>query len=110
MTTSISGPSGSSNGKGHARVWTAISVVAALAAAGLARKLLSTTWRATTGKRPPANPADPNVRVGEAVLWAAASGVVVGLARMLAQRNAARYFAKTTGALPPQLQDDDQDA
>jgi len=91
-------------------VWTVFSVVAALAAAALARKALNTTWRVTTGKKPPANPADPDVQVGEAVLWAAVSGTVVALARMLAQRKAARYYARSTGSLPPQLAADDQKA
>lgn len=91
-------------------MWTVFSVVAALAAAALARKALNTTWRVTTGKKPPANPADPDVQVGEAVLWAAVSGTVVALARMLAQRKAARYYARSTGSLPPQLAADDQKA
>ena len=32
----------------------------------------------------PANPADPDVGIGEAVMWAAISGTLIGVARMLA--------------------------
>jgi hypothetical protein len=74
------------------------------------KKGLNTSWRAATGKNPPANPADPDVSLGEAVMWAAVSGTAIGIARMLATRRAANYYAKSTGHLPPQLQKDDQDA
>ena len=90
------------------KAWTVLSLVAALLGASLAKKFLTTSWRAATGKQPPANPADPDVDVWEAVLWAAASGTAVGIARMLAQRRAARYYARSTGKLPPSLQPDDQ--
>ena len=70
------------------------SLVAALAAAAIAKKTLNSSWRAATGKNPPENPADPDVDVWEAVLWAAVSGTVIGLARMLAN---ARRPATTRG-------------
>ena len=92
------------------RVWTAFSLMAAIAAAAAAKKVLNTTWRATTGKNPPANPADPDVDVWEAVAWAAASGTLIAIARMLATRKAADYYTKSTGRLPPDLVKDDQDA
>jgi len=92
------------------KVFSAFSLAAALGAAALAKQALTTTWRATTGKNPPANPADPDVRIGEAVAWAVVSGTMVGLARMLASRKAASYYAKSTGHLPPQLKQDDQNA
>ncbi len=38
------------------------------------QKALNTSWKAATGKNPPANPADPDVDVWEAVLWATVSG------------------------------------
>src|SRR6476620_2322183 len=91
------------------KVWTVFSLVAALAAAAIAKKTLNSSWRAATGKNPPENPADPDVDVWEAVMWAAVSGTVIGLARMLATRRAAKYYAKSTGHLPPGLQKDDQD-
>ncbi len=92
------------------RVWTIMSLAAALLGATIARKTLTKSWQAATGKNPPANPADPDVDLWEAVLWAVASGTVVQLARMLMTRRAANYYAKSTGHLPPPLQKDDQDA
>ena len=76
----------------------------------VAKKALDKTWKVATGKKPPENPADPDVDVWEAVAWAVVSGAVVGLARMLAQRRAASYYAQSTGHLPPDLQTDDQEA
>jgi hypothetical protein len=96
--------------KSSSRTWSIVSLVAALGAAAIAKKGLNTSWKAATGKNPPANPADPDVDVWEAVLWATISGTAVGLARMLATRRAAIYYAKSTGHLPPNLQKDDQDA
>jgi Protein of unknown function (DUF4235) len=92
------------------KVWSVFSLVAALGAAALAKKALNTSWRAATGKNPPANPADPDVDLWEAVLWAAVSGTFVGIARMLASRKAADYYTRSTGHLPPDLVKDDQDA
>ncbi len=94
----------------NSKFYSAFSLVAALGAAAVAKKGLNGTWRAATGKNPPANPADPDVGLSEAVLWAALSGTLIGVARMLATRRAATYYAKSTGHLPPQLQKDDQDA
>ena len=94
----------------NSKFFSAFSLAAAVGAAAVAKKALNTTWRATTGKNPPANPADPDVRMGEAVMWAALSGTLIGVARMLAARRAAGYYAKSTGHLPPQLKKDDQDA
>lgn len=92
------------------KAWSAFSLMAALGAAAVAKKGLNTTWRAATGKNPPANPADPDVDLREAVAWAAVSGTFVALARMLATRRAANYYARSTGHLPKPLQKDDQDA
>lgn len=91
------------------KFFSAFSLVAAVFAAAVAKKGLNTSWRAATGKNPPANPADPDVDFKEAVLWAAVSGTLIALARMLAARGAAGYYAKSTGHLPPQLAKDSQD-
>jgi hypothetical protein len=96
--------------KDSSKFWSVFSLAAALIAATIAKKGLTTSWKAATGKNPPANPADPDVDVWEAVMWATVSGTAVGLARMLATRRAAIYYAKSTGHLPPNLQKDDQDA
>ncbi|MFL6108932.1 MAG: DUF4235 domain-containing protein [Marmoricola sp.] len=83
------------------KVWSVFSLVAALLAATVVRKGLNATWKAATGKEPPANPADPQVAMAEALLWAAVSGTLVAVARMLATRRAANYYARSTGKLPP---------
>ena len=49
------------------KAWAVFSLVAALAGATAAKKGLSTSWKAATGKEPPANPADPDVNLWEAV-------------------------------------------
>jgi hypothetical protein len=96
--------------KDSSKVWSIFSLVAALLGATVARKSLTKAWQTATGKNPPANPADPDVDLGEAVLWAVVSGTAVQLARMLATRRAANYYAKSTGHLPPGLGRDNQDA
>ena len=90
------------------KVWSVFSVVAALGAAAVAKKGMDTFWHTATGKKPPSNPADPDVDLREAVAWAAISGTVIALARMLASRRAAKYYVKSTGHLPGQLQHDGQ--
>ncbi|MBO9520506.1 MAG: DUF4235 domain-containing protein [Nocardioidaceae bacterium] len=94
------------SGPDSSKVWSLFSLVAALGAATVARKGLNATWKAATGKKPPANPADPEVAMAEAVAWAALSGTLVAVARMLATRKAANYYAKSTGHLPPGVRDD----
>lgn len=90
------------------KMWSILSLAAALAGAQVARRGLNTGWKAATKKNPPANPADPDVAFREAMVWAAASGAVVQIARMLATRRAAHYYTRSTGHLPPGLQPDDQ--
>jgi hypothetical protein len=92
--------------KDSSKIWGIFSLVAALAAATAARKALNTSWRAATGKPPPANPASPDVDMREALAWAAVSGTIVAVARMLATRRAAQYYARSTGHLPPGVADD----
>jgi uncharacterized protein DUF4235 len=92
--------------EGGSKLWTAFSVASALGAAALAKKAIDRTWTVATGKKPPENPADPDVEIWEAVSWAVVSGMAVGLARMLAQRRAASYYVRSTGHLPGQLQPD----
>jgi hypothetical protein len=80
-------------------------LVATLGATIIARKMMTATWKVSTGKQPPSNPEHPDVSMGEAVAWAVSSGVAVGLARMLAGRKAADYYRRSTGHLPPNLED-----
>ncbi|ABL82412.1 MULTISPECIES: DUF4235 domain-containing protein [unclassified Nocardioides] len=95
---------------GGSKVWTVFSLVSALGAAAFAKKAIDKSWTIATGKKPPENPADPDVDIWEAVAWAVASGTAIGLARMVAQRRAASYYARSTGHLPPDLRKDHQSA
>ena len=95
---------------GGSKVWTVFSLVSALGAAAIAKKAIDKSWTIATGKKPPENPADPDVDIWEAVAWAVASGTAVGLARMIAQRRAASYYTRSTGHLPPDLRRDHQEA
>jgi hypothetical protein len=87
------------------KAYSALGLVATLAATMAARKAMSAAWKLSTGKQPPSNPEHPDVSMGEAVAWAAVSGMAVGLARMLASRKAADYYRRSTGHLPANLQD-----
>ena len=90
------------------KVWSVFSLAAALGSAAVARKAIDKSWQVSTGKKPPENPADPDIEVWEAVAWAALTGAVVGLAKMYAQRRAASYYRRSTGQLPPPLRKDGQ--
>ena len=46
----------------------AVNALAGMAAAFVARKLLSFAWTKITGKEPPEHPEDPQVALGEALL------------------------------------------
>ncbi len=66
----------------------ALSTVAALGAAFVARKVITVAWTKVTGKEPPTDPEDPAVGMAEALGWAVATGVVVAAVRVLAVRAA----------------------
>jgi len=67
-----------------------VSAVAAMAAAFVARKLITFVWTKAVGKEPPTHPEDPQVALSEALGWALLTGVSVEAARLLATRAAAR--------------------
>src|SRR6201992_3644893 len=67
-----------------------VSAVAAMAAAFVARKLITFVWTKAVGKEPPTHPEDPQVALGEALGWSVLTGVTVEAARLLATRAAAR--------------------
>jgi len=90
------------------RMWSMFSLAASLGGAAVARKALDKSWQVSTGKKPPENPADPDIDIWEAVSWAALTGAAVALAKMYAQRRAANYYVKSTGKLPPPLRRDGQ--
>jgi len=94
--------------KDSSKVWSVFSLAAALGSAAVARKGIDRVWQISTGRKPPENPADPDVQIWEAVAWVTATGAVVALARMFAQRRAANYYLKSTGELPPPLRKDGQ--
>ena len=87
------------------KAYTVLGLAATLGATVVARKLMTATWKLSTGKEPPVNPEHPDVSMGEAVAWAVASGVAVGVVRMLAGRKAADYYRRSTGHLPANLED-----
>ncbi len=64
--------------------------VAAMAAAFVARKVITFAWTKATGKEPPTHPEDPRVGLPEALGWSMLTGVTVEAARLLATRAAAR--------------------
>jgi NhaP-type Na+/H+ or K+/H+ antiporter len=68
----------------------AVSAIAAMVAAFVARKVITFAWTKVTGKEPPTHPEDPQVALVEALSWAALTGVTVEAARLLATRAAAR--------------------
>ena len=88
------------------KTWSLMSTLSGIFAAIFARKAIASTWKVATSKEPPANPADPDVSMGEAVAWAVFSGALIQVARMLASRRAAVYYTRSTGHLPPELEKD----
>jgi hypothetical protein len=68
----------------------AVSAVAAMVAAFVARKVITLAWTKITGKEPPTHPEDPQVALAEALGWAVLTGVTVEAARLLATRAAVR--------------------
>lgn len=67
-----------------------VSAVAAMAAAFVARKLITFAWTKAVGKEPPTHPEDPTVALSEALTWSVLTGITVEAARLLATRAAAR--------------------
>src|SRR5262249_35661209 len=69
----------------------AVNALAGMAAAVVARKLLSFAWTKSTGKEPPELPEAPQVALGEALVWGILLGVGVSTARLLAIRATSRF-------------------
>jgi len=67
-----------------------VSAVAAMAAAFVARKLITFAWTKAVGREPPTHPEDPQVALSEALGWSVLTGIGVEAARLLATRAAAR--------------------
>lgn len=88
-----------SNGDG-ATGYKVLAAISAAAGAFLARKLVTTLWKAATGKTPPDKPESLDVGLAEALGWAVVSGTAVGIARTLAQRQVAATWQRANGELP----------
>lgn len=71
-----------------------LSSVAVLGAVAVAKKGLDTSWRAATGKPPPARGSDDEMT--EAVLWAMFSAAALTVVRIVVTRRAADYIARST--------------
>ena len=77
----------------------AITTLAGVAAAFVARKAMTFAWTKVRGEAPPDKAEDPDVSVGEALAWTIVAGVGVAVARLLAVRFAVRQSGKRlTGA------------
>lgn len=83
--------------------WKILGGGGAVVAGVVARKLLDSGWKLSTGHAPPENPEHPDTTWAEAVAWAVVSGAAVGTARLLATRKAAAYYRRSTGRLPPKM-------
>jgi uncharacterized membrane protein YedE/YeeE len=70
-----------------------VNTLAGLAAAFVARKVLTFAWTKITGKEPPEHPDDPETALGEALAWGILVGVGMQTARMLATRATVRKTA-----------------
>jgi Protein of unknown function (DUF4235) len=78
----------------------AANAVAGMAAAFVARKLLTFAWTKVRGQEPPDSPEDPQVALGEALAWGILMGAGVATARLLASRVVV-HRAGITAATPP---------
>ncbi len=68
--------------------WTAVGFLAAAAGAVVARKLIESGWRTTTGQEPPKDPASEEDTWVQTMTWAVATGALVGVVRVLSRRGA----------------------
>lgn len=85
-------------GKGGDYGGKAITTLAGMAAAFVARKALVFAWTKATGRKPPDKAEDPQVALGEALAWTVIVGVGVALARVLAMRLATSQSARHLAA------------
>src|SRR5215472_11332736 len=81
----------------------AVATLAALGAAFITRKAVTTAWTKFTGKEPPENPEDPEVGWVEALGWAAMMGVAVSIARLLATRLVHRRAYTAVSSPAPEM-------
>jgi hypothetical protein len=67
-----------------------VNTLTTMAAAFVARKLLTAVWTKSTGKKPPTNPEDPQLALTEALGWSILVGITVAAARVIAIRIVSR--------------------
>ena len=77
------------------KAWSGLSSVAVLGAMAVTKKGLDSSWRAATGKPPPAKGSSDEMT--EAVLWAMFSAAALTVVRIVVTRRAAGYIARSTG-------------
>lgn len=85
------------------RAWKVMSRVTDKASGSAGNKLVDASWRAATGKQPPAKPESPETSLRESIAWTVLSTAGVAVVKTLATRRAAAYFERSTGKLPPAL-------
>lgn len=85
------------------RAWKLMSRVTEKASGKAGDKLVDASWRAATGKQPPAKPESPETSLRESIAWTVLSTAGVAVVKTLATRRAAAYFERSTGQLPPAL-------
>jgi hypothetical protein len=72
----------------------AVTTLAGMAAAFVARKAIVFAWTKITGREPPGKAEDPDVALGEALAWTVLLGAGVAVAKVLAVRLATRQSAR----------------
>jgi len=72
----------------------AVTTLAGVAAAFVARKIIGFAWTKITGREPPGKAEDPDVGIGEALAWTVVLGTGVAVARVLAARLAVRQSSR----------------
>jgi len=73
----------------------ALKIMTTMAAAFVARKVVTFGWTKITGKEPPPHPEDPGVALVEALTWTVLTGVVVAAVRLLAIRAVTTHRASS---------------
>lgn len=85
------------------RAWKVLSRLTEKVSGKAGDRLVDVSWRAATGKQPPAKPESPETPLRESLAWVVLSSAGVAVVKSLATRRAAAYFERSTGTLPPAL-------
>jgi len=100
VAKTVKQPKGNRSSRG---TWKVFNAGTTLMGGILARQVASTTWRVTTGRKPPTETQHPDLRAVEALTWAAITGASVELTKVFINRKAVSYWMRSTGNLPPGL-------